>query len=298
MFDPKHFSESHALFKPEEFQFSLHYAGRLAGTERWISGFEKNQFVIRLETVLQSPLGNGQKRVQTSKLEPSSGFPNSYQETGDRPFETIFDRRSGLVTVKQNRDEASIALTQDYHDPVSLLQLLRELPDEISVARVPMVGGMALVTRLEDEVVSSPWGEVLARVYYVRPGVNLVYIEANEPYRPLKFTQTLGKYALEAILTRTTTPQNNNPANRRDSRESNRDQRGNLRSRPGQPAPARGQQQRTTIDKAKSGQSARQDQRPAQQTRAEVPKTEETERKTGRKRRRFRKRSAKTEGAE
>jgi hypothetical protein len=296
MLDQNRFSASHTLFKPEEFQFSLHYAGRIAGTERWISGFEKNQFVIRLETVLQSPLGNGQKRVQTSKLEPSTGFPNSYQETGDRPFETIFDRRTGLVTVKQNRDEASIALTQDYHDPVSLLQLLRELPDEVTVARVPMVGGMALVTRLEDEYVSSPWGEVLARVYYVRPGVNLVYIEASEPCRPLKFTQTLGKYALEAVLTRTTTPQQLQPV-RRESREANRDQRGNVRSRPGQPAPSRGQQ-KPAFDKAKPNQQTRQDQRITQQVKAEAPKTEETERKTGRKRRRFRKRNAKTESNE
>ena len=289
MYDQSRALESHTLFKPEEFQFSLLYAGRMAGTERWVSGFEKNQFVIRLETVLQSPLGNGQKRVQTSKIEPSTGFPNSYQETGDRPFETVFDRRAGLVTIKQNRDEASIALTQDYHDPVSLLQLLRELPDDVTVARVPMVGGMALVTRLEDEMVSAPWGEVLARVYYVRPGVNLVYIEAAEPCRPLKFTQTLGKYALEAVLTRTTTPQNNVQPLKRDARESNRDQRGNVRSRPGQPTPARGQQNQKPI---------RQEQRPVQQARLEAPLTEETERKSGRKRRRFRKRGNKTEAGE
>jgi hypothetical protein len=294
MFDQNHFSESHTIFKPEEFQFSLHYAGRLAGTERWISAFEKNQFVIRLETVLQSPLGNGQKRVQTTRLEPSTGFPNSYQESGDRPFETIFDRRAGLVTVKQNRDEASIALTQDYHDPVSMLQLLRELPDEITVARVPMVGGMALVTRLEDEYVSSPWGEVLARVYYVRPGVNLVYIEAAEPCRPLKFSQTLGKYALEAVLTRTVTPQQQQPM-RRENRDSNRDQRGNVRSRPGQPAPSRGQQ-KAGFEKSKAVQPTR-DQRVDQQVNT-APKPEEAERKTGRKRRRFRKRNAKSEGSE
>ncbi len=295
MFDQKSISESHSGFKPEEFQFSLHYAGRLAGTERWISSFEKNQFVIRLETVLQSPLGNGQKRTQTSKLEPSTGFPNSYQETGDRPFETIFDRRSGLVTVKQNRDEASIALTQDYHDPVSLLQLLRELPNEITVARVPMVGGMALVTRLEDEYVSSPWGEVLARVYYVRPGVNLVYIEAAEASRPLKFSQTLGKYALEAVLTRTLTPQQQQSP-RRESRDSNREQRGHVRSRPGQPAPSRGQQ-KAGFDKSKAAQPNR-EQRESQHIKLDMPKPEDTERKTGRKRRRFRKRNAKSEGSE
>jgi hypothetical protein len=286
MFDPKRALESQAQFKPEEFQFSLLYAGRSAGSERWISGFEKNQFVIRLETVLQSPLGNGQKRVQTSKLEPSTGFPNSYQESGDRPFETIFDRRAGLVTLKQNRDEASIALTQDYHDPVSLLQFLRELPDDVTVVRVPMVGGIALVTRLEDETVLAPWGETLAKVYYVRPGVNLVYIEANFPHRPLKFTQTVGKYALEAVLSRTLTPQQSQNLGR-EPREPNRDGRGNPRSRPGQPAQAQ-----------KQKKPQRQEPRPVQQARVEVPKPDEAERKPGRKRRRFRKRGAKTEGGE
>jgi hypothetical protein len=152
-----------------------------------------------------------------------------------------------------------------------------------------MVGGMALVTRLEDEMVSAPWGEVLARVYYVRPGVNLVYIEAAEPCRPLKFTQTLGKYALEAVLTRTTTPQNNVQPLKRETRESNRDQRGNVRSRPGQPAPARGQQNQKPI---------RQEQRPVQQARQETQQTEEPERKSSRKRRRFRKRGNKTEAGE
>ncbi len=290
MLDQRSNTEQDVLYKPEEFQFQLLYAGRAAGTERWISSFEKHQFVIRLETVLQSPLGNGQKRVQTTRLEPNTGFPNSYQETGDRPFETIFDRKTGLVTVKQNRDEASIALTQDYHDPVSLLQFLRELPDDVTVARVPMVGGIALVTRLEDELVDSPWGETLARVYYIRPGVNLVYIEAKAPYRPLKFTQTLGKYALEAVLNRINAAQSNQQPQKRETRDFN--QRSNPRSRPGQKN-IRGQQQKTGFEKVKNTAAVK----PEPQIRVEE-KSEDTERKTGRKRRRFRKRNAKSEGTE
>jgi hypothetical protein len=67
-----------------------------------------------------------------------------------------------------------------------------------------MVGGTVLVTRLEDETVDSPWGPLSSRVYYLRPGVSLVYVEADAPHRILKLTQSLGKYALEALLSRVT----------------------------------------------------------------------------------------------
>ena len=104
--------------------------------------------------------------------------------------------------MRQNRDEASIALIEDYQDPVSILQYLRDLPDETRSARVPMIGGTVLVTRLEDQTLDTPWGPLLARVYYLRPGVSFVYIEAAEPHRILKLTQSLGKSALEATLGR------------------------------------------------------------------------------------------------
>jgi hypothetical protein len=196
-------------WEPEEFVFQLQYAGRPAGTIRWITGPDREHWLIRVETNFTGVLG-AVRRVQVSKLEKATGLPVSYIESdggGGRAFETTFDRKAGLVTVHQYRDVASIALTQDYLDPVSVLQMLRTLPDSTSSLRVPMVGGTVLIARLPDEVVQAPWGEVNAHVFYLRPGIGLVYIEADAPYRILKLGQTVGKFMLEGWLMRSGVPQ-------------------------------------------------------------------------------------------
>ncbi len=188
--------------RAEEFHFSFQYAGHPAGTERWVSQFDRNQFFIRREVVFQGSLGQS-KRLQTTRLELETRLPLVFSENDNgRVFETTFDRKKGLLTLRQQRDEASQALTQDYHDPLSVVQYLRDLPDDVRSARVPMVGGTVLITRLEDEVLNTPWGEVLARAYYLRPGMGFVYIEAAPPHRPLKFVQVLGRFSLEANISR------------------------------------------------------------------------------------------------
>jgi Protein of unknown function (DUF3108) len=196
-------------WEPEEFVFGLQYAGRPAGTTRWISGPDRAHWLIRVETSFTGVLGNV-RRVQVSKLETASGLPVSYVESdggNGRSFETTFDRKAGLVTVHQYRDVASAALTQDYLDPVSVLQMLRTLPASTSSLRVPMVGGTVLIARLPDETVRAPWGEVPAHVFYLRPGIGLVYIEVDAPHRILRLGQTVGKFMLEGWLTRAGVPQ-------------------------------------------------------------------------------------------
>ena len=188
--------------RSEELLFNLTLAGRPAGSQRLSTSFERGLFVMRLEASFQGSMG-ARKSSQISRLEPDTRFPASFMENDNgRVFETVFDRRDGLVKVRQNRDEASIALIEDYQDPVSILQYLRDLSDATRSARVPMVGGTVLVTRLEDQTLETPWGPLLARVYYLRPGVSFVYIEAAAPHRILKLTQSLGKSALEATLSR------------------------------------------------------------------------------------------------
>ena len=188
--------------RSEELLFHLTLAGRPAGSQRLSTSFERGLFVMRLEASFQGSMG-ARKSSQVSRLEPDSRFPASFVENDNgRVFETVFDRREGLVKLRQQRDEALIALTQDYQDPVSILQYLRDLGDETRSARVPMIGGTVLVTRLEDQTLETPWGPLLARVYYLRPGVSFVYIEAAAPHRILKLTQSLGKSALEATLSR------------------------------------------------------------------------------------------------
>lgn len=191
---------------PEELSFGLSLAGRPAGTDRWTAGPEKGHWVIRRETVFAGPLAPGTRKLQVSRLDPVTGLPSSFAETTEGAarghFEATFDRRSGLVSVRHGRDEASIAMTRDYHDPVSIIELLRGLPEDTITLRVPMVGGTVLVTRLPDATVDTPWGATLARVYYLRPGVGVVYVEAAEPHRPLRFTQKVADGILEAAIGR------------------------------------------------------------------------------------------------
>ncbi len=188
--------------RAEEFHFSLSYAGASAGSERWMTQFDKGQFLIRREAIFHGGLGMS-KRVQISRFESNLRLPTSFTENDSgRIFETAFDRRAGTVTLRQNRDEAIGALTQDYHDPLSIIQLLRDLDPNVETLRVPMVGGTVLISRLDDELVETPWGEVLARAYYLRPGMGFVYIELEAPYRPLKFVQAIGRFVLESSLTR------------------------------------------------------------------------------------------------
>jgi hypothetical protein len=188
--------------RAEEFYFSLSYAGAPAGSERWMSQFDRGQYLIRREAQFQGSLGNA-KRIQISRFVQGSRLPAMFSENDNgRMFETIFDRVAGVVLLRQNRDEATQALTQDYHDPLSMVQLLRDLDPAIENLRVPMIGGTVLVTRLEDELLETPWGEILARAYYLRPGMGFIYIEAEAPYRPLKFVQAMGRYVLESSISK------------------------------------------------------------------------------------------------
>jgi hypothetical protein len=192
-------------FEPEELHYTLSYAGRTAGTLRWMAQLEKGMIVVRLEANFTGIIGQGVRRVQTSKIDPYTRLPIQFTENngqGGHHFEANFDRRSGLVTVKQNRDEASQALTQDYHDPLSIIQLLREMPEGATGTRVPMIGGSVVIARLPDETIETQSGPKLARVFYLRPGVGLVYLEAQAPHRPLRFSQAVGKHMLEAVFTR------------------------------------------------------------------------------------------------
>ncbi len=192
-------------FEPEELHYTLSYADRTAGTMRWTAQLEKGMIVVRLEANFTGIIGQGVRRVQTSKIDPYTRLPIQFTENngqGGHHFEVNFDRRSGLVTVKQNRDEASQALTQDYHDPLSIIQLLREMPDDATGTRVPMIGGSVVIARLPDEIIETHAGPKLARVFYLRPGVGLVYLDAQAPHRPLRFSQAVGKFMLEAVFTR------------------------------------------------------------------------------------------------
>jgi hypothetical protein len=311
-------------WEPEEFVFQLQYAGRPAGTIRWLSGPgsagpDRDHWLIRVETNFTGVLG-AVRRVQVSKLEKATGLPVSYIESdggSGRAFETTFDRKSGLVTVHQHRDVASVALTQDYLDPVSVLQMLRTLSPETWSLRVPMVGGTVLIARLPDETVQAPWGEVNAHVFYLRPGIGLVYIEADAPHRILKLGQTVGKFMLEGWLMRSGVPQvlpsqvergreivqqpraqvarNQGPRARMQEGRRNRPERGEAR-----PQQVRAQAvQAETLSEPRPDQArpdqARPDQARPDQPRSDQPRAEGGSKRGNRRRRRNENRAAQAE---
>ncbi|HEX2865285.1 MAG TPA: hypothetical protein VHN99_12005, partial [Deinococcales bacterium] len=187
---------------PEDLHYSLTLDGAPAGSARWTVGPEKNAVVIRRETFFSGPLGQGRK-LEVSRLE--GGRPAAFSESGDGVgrghFEVSSDRRAGMLSVRLGRDEASAALIQDMIDPLTLIQTVRLADPEVRWLRLPMVGGTVLATRLPDATVRAPWGDTPTRVWYVRPGVNVIYVEADAPHRPLRLTQETDVGVMELTLT-------------------------------------------------------------------------------------------------
>lgn len=196
---------------------TLSLGGRFAGEQTWQLHHERNTLSARVQTDFTGVLPEI-RRVQHSRMHPRTLSSQAYTE-GDgrnRPsFETTFDRRSGLVTLRQGRDEASQPLTTEHHDPVSLLLWLRTLQGQERAA-VHLTGGRALIQRLPDlELEGQP-----AYTYFLRPGNAYVYVEQTSPYRLLRLIQPTDFGPIEAnIGLPRARPASNEKARRRGRRE-------------------------------------------------------------------------------
>ncbi|WP_424950198.1 hypothetical protein [Deinococcus sp.] len=206
---------------PETWAYTLTLNGRYAGTQDWLVRPDKGTLVARVQTDFGGTLPAG-RRVQESRIQPETGFSLAYAEaegSSRKPqFETVFDERSGLVTLRQGKDEAREPLLEGHHDPLSLLLWLRRLPQvgqqegeppegehpgtrlaeypEPRLVTVRMVGGRVHLQPL-------PGGEVLglrARVYFLRPGGAYAYIEAAAPHRILRLIQPSDFGPVEALI--------------------------------------------------------------------------------------------------
>lgn len=191
----------------EELRYTLSVAGKPVGEQLWRVLPEKHHWMVRVQTDFGGGILGQSRRVQTSRIHPKSLTSASYLETVEHSgksrsnFETIFDRRSGLITLRQGKDEATQPLTCDYQDPVSLLMLLREIEPSLSYMQVAMIGANVYVQRLPDQICPTLNGDVSARVYYLRPGQAWVYVEPQAPYRILRMLQPLdGGQVLEVML--------------------------------------------------------------------------------------------------
>lgn len=207
---------------PEAYSYTLTLGGRYAGTQDWVIRSDRGNTVARVQTEFGGALPAGRK-VQESRLSAGSGFSMAYAEAeggNKRPhFETIFDERTGMVTLKQGKDEASMPLLEGHHDPLSLLLWLREhaakaagpepsgpgvtsaesaTPSAGSATptSVRLVGGRVHVQPLPDSQVQG----LPAWVYFLRPGGAYVYVEQAPPHRLLRLIQPSDFGPVEAML--------------------------------------------------------------------------------------------------
>nr|WP_243398447.1 hypothetical protein [Deinococcus koreensis] len=179
---------------------TLTLGGRYAGEQHWQLQPERGALVARVQTDFGGVLPEI-RRLQTSRLHlrhlTSLGYAEGDGRGGRATFETSFDRRAGLVTLRQGRDEASAPLTTDYHDPVSLLLWLRTLGEGAPErAHAQLTGGRVLIQRLpESEIAGTP-----SLGYFLRPGNAYVYVERDAPRRLLRLIQPTDFGPVEANL--------------------------------------------------------------------------------------------------
>lgn len=199
------------LLRPESFTLALSLHGRAAGEQLWSVTPEKHAWLLRVQTDFGGVLPN-LRRVQTSRLHPRTLASLGYQETDGargKVFEASFDRKTGLATVKLGRDEASVPMTEEYHDPLSMLLWLRTFRPERAELR--LTGGRVHVARLPDSELDG----AAALHYILRPGGAGVFIEAAPPHRLLRLIQPTDFGPLDAVL--------KEPRPRREARAPERD---------------------------------------------------------------------------
>lgn len=178
---------------------TLTLGGRYAGEQLWTLHTERSSLVARVQTDFGGVLPEV-RRVQTSRMHPRALTSQGYAEgdgRGRASFETVFDRRSGLITLRQGKEEVSQPLTTDYHDPVSLLLWLRlrcasGAGDDRLHAQ--LTGGRVLIQRLPDADIDG----VPTCGYFLRPGNAYVYIERGSDYRLLRLIQPTDFGPIEA----------------------------------------------------------------------------------------------------
>ncbi len=170
--------------RPEQFTLDLSVGGRAAGVMAWQIAQDKQLWTVRVQTDFGGVLPE-LRRVQVSRMDGASLTSLGYAEgDGKRAtFETTADPHAGLLTLRQGKDEASVPLLGDVHDPVSTLLWLRAYGGER--AELHLANGHVFVRRLPEEDLDGPGADT----FELRPGGALVTIEDAPERRLLRLTQ-------------------------------------------------------------------------------------------------------------
>lgn len=144
--------------------------------------------------------------TQTSRAHARRHFSMSFREEQqkrgeNRNFDVQFDRGSGLVTARiGTRDAASVPYFMQYRDPLSLLQEVRQLPEEVDTVTVPLLGHDVTVQLIGETALETVMGPRQARVYRLLPGGSLVWVDSARPNLILQMQQKLEGAPVDAIL--------------------------------------------------------------------------------------------------
>ena len=181
--------------RPEQFTLELSVAGRPAGEMAWQIAPDKGTWTVRAQTDFGGALPE-LRRVQVSRVDGASLTSLGYTEgDGKRAsFETVADSHAGLLTLRQGKDEASVPLLGDVHDPLSTLLWLRAYAGKRAELR--LAGGHVLVRRLPEEDVDG----LRAHTFELRPGGALVSVEDAPGRRLLRLVQPADFGPLTASL--------------------------------------------------------------------------------------------------
>ncbi|PZA07834.1 MULTISPECIES: DUF3108 domain-containing protein [unclassified Meiothermus] len=216
---------------PQTLRYSLRFAGQAAGEQRLTLEPLRSGSRLILEATVELPsarFGEPHTRQRwESELDPT-GYPRRYRERVEgreaRVMEVQFLRDEGLVVVSQGKEDLAIPYVSELHDPLSLILAVARLeiaPGE--VRRYGMVGGRVYVERLADQTLELPWGQTSARVFRLRPGLSLLYYDADG--YPVRMTQKVGDHVFEAQLLQVQRERPSQPENQEEPRRRQRRRR-------------------------------------------------------------------------
>jgi hypothetical protein len=189
------------VLDPQALRYSLKYSGHPAGTQTLSMMPVAKGSRLVLEAQVDMPSPKTRQRWESDIGE--DGLPRRYLERveggGNRLLEMTFSKSDGLVLVSQGKEDVAVPYLAEMYDPLSLLLAVTQLelePGEVEM--FPMVGGRAYAERLPDQTIALPYGEQLVRVYRLRPGLSLIYLDADN--YPVRLTQKVGDQVFEAEL--------------------------------------------------------------------------------------------------
>ncbi len=205
--------------------YRLSLRGKPVGSQSLSTRIQGRVAQLESKLTLQGSLGNSTV-VQRSRVHQQWFYSYAYseetQEKGSkRNFQVSFDPEDGLVKAqKGSKDKASIPRILPYVDPLGLLHRLRF--QQQAGGRIPMLGKTVVIEQLADSELDTSLGKRLARVYQLRPGGSLVYVDSEAPHAILLMNQRLDGQVLDAILTRIDTEEDKvlaTPSRKRNSRK-------------------------------------------------------------------------------